>query len=239
MISSFAVNFYIGSFDVQLGDLHSFTIEEKQTFGRLFTLTITCGVFLLPVIGGIMDRYGFSIAAAFTISCGVCWSFLLLFESKMTLLASFVFYSMFRTSLFTFVFAYLADTLGFKYFGVLGGVMFVSAGILSFLQVPLANAINGTCHLHTVTEAVMSAAGKHHGKTIDISPPISTITEVTCTHGYWWYWNIFVFIVIIGTYYFAYQDYQLRAQKSVAKENLRRHTLTETIPLRSDSYGTI
>jgi hypothetical protein len=58
-------------------------------------------------------------------------------------------YALFRTFLFTYFFAYLADALGFKYFGVLAGVAFFCAGLAGLLQSPLMRFGAGTCHLDT------------------------------------------------------------------------------------------
>jgi MFS family permease len=229
VICSFFANFYIGSFDVALGDMDYLSVDEQHYYGKLFTIVITCGIVLIPLIGTIMDKYGFPLAAMFTTSTGVIWSILLLTQSKVTLFLSFLFYCMFRTSLYTFVFAYLADTLGFKYFGVLGGVMFVFGGVLNFLQVPISNLASGTCHLHlTMTEIT------HLTK----QETITNTTDAPCTNGYWLELNCVMGVLIASTYYFAYEDWKQRQQKREATENLRRHTLSSSRPL-NDSYGTI
>ena len=72
---------------------------------------------------------------------------LLLYDAQWTLLPSFFCYAVFRTLLYTFLFAYIADTMGFHYFGVLAGLMFVISGVVGLLQYPLAKWAEGTCHL--------------------------------------------------------------------------------------------
>ena len=62
----------------------------------------------------VMDRWGFPTTWAATVGLGVLWSLLLLYDAEGTLLPSFVCYALFRTFLFTFLFAYIADTLGFR-----------------------------------------------------------------------------------------------------------------------------
>ena len=43
LIGSFWANFYIGTFDMQLGDKHNLTGEQRHEFAEYFTLVITLG----------------------------------------------------------------------------------------------------------------------------------------------------------------------------------------------------
>ena len=63
------------------------------------------------------------------------------------LVLAFIAYALFRTFLFTYFFAYLADALGFRFFGVLAGVSFLIAGCAGLLQSPLMEFGAGNCHL--------------------------------------------------------------------------------------------
>lgn len=160
------------------------TIDHN--YGRLFTLALTCGVPAIPVVGALMDIKGFPTTSVLTITCGLIWALLLLYSTPTTLLASFAFYSLYRTFFFTFFFAYLADTLGFRYFGMLAGVIFLFAGILGMLQYPLAELAAGTCHSLTVH---------------------STHAEIkNCNKGHWFLLNSVMTVTIASTYYFSYQD---------------------------------
>ena len=96
-----------------------------------------------------MDKKGFPATWTATVTLGVVWSLLVLYDSQWTLLPSFVCYALFRTFLFTFLFAFIADTMGFRYFGVLAGIMFVIGGLVGLLQYPLAKWAAGNCHLAT------------------------------------------------------------------------------------------
>eukprot|EP00599_Poterioochromonas_sp_BG-1_P011556 CAMPEP_0173159856 /NCGR_PEP_ID=MMETSP1105-20130129/17406_1 /TAXON_ID=2985 /ORGANISM="Ochromonas sp., Strain BG-1" /LENGTH=358 /DNA_ID=CAMNT_0014078465 /DNA_START=187 /DNA_END=1260 /DNA_ORIENTATION=- len=73
LVNSFWVNFYIGSFDVQIGDADLLNKTEKLNYARLFTLTITLGVIVIPIVGTIMDRFNFPIASAITSFFGLLW----------------------------------------------------------------------------------------------------------------------------------------------------------------------
>jgi MFS family permease len=152
LINSFWANFYIGVIDLQLGDSQLYTSEEQKEFGRLFTAIMTCGFIAIPIVGAVMDKYGFPMTSLFTTFFGVVWSICLLSKSRSAAIPSFVSYALFRTFLFTFLFAYLADVFGFKYFGILGGIMFVLGGLLSLIQYSLTAWAAGTCHSFETVE---------------------------------------------------------------------------------------
>ena len=67
------------------------------------------------------------------------WSGLQLVGSETLIVPYFVFYGLFRTFVFTFAFAYLSDTMGFRYFGMLSGMMFLLCGLVGFLMYPLVH----------------------------------------------------------------------------------------------------
>lgn len=172
---------------MQIGDSMQYTFVDQRNFARFFTIVSAAGVVVIPFIGTMMDRVGFPTTAFVTVSCAVLWAALLLVKTHTALFVSFIFYSLFRTFFFTFLFAYLADVLGFKYFGVLAGVMFVLGGFLGLLQYPLAQWAAGTCH------------------TSDDNPFISG-----CSHGKWESLNFVMLLSLLGTYYFCYTDYKNR-----------------------------
>ena len=115
---------------------------------RLFTAITTAGVLGIPIVGRLMDRCGFVATAAVTVALGCVYGLCVLTPgSEWRLVLGFVAYALFRSFLFTFFFAELADSLGFKYFGVLAGVSFLIAGVAGLLQSPLMEWGAGDCHL--------------------------------------------------------------------------------------------
>lgn len=192
VVISFWVNFYIGSFGLQLGDSQILAGEtEEQEYARFFTVVMTCGVIVIPVVGTMMDWVGFTVTSVVIISLGLLWSLLILIPSKAALVASFVAYTCFRTFFFTFLFAYIADTLGFKYFGALSGVMFVIGGVFGLLQYPLSQIAMGTCHLNLAGESE------------------------TCSRGSWREVNLFMLVTIALSFLFSYRDF-VRRKRSIA-----------------------
>jgi hypothetical protein len=126
VVCSFWANFYLGTIDMQLGDILLLDFLERDNFGRKCTIIMALGAIIIPFVGLIMDFGGFPITSFLATSFGISWSILLLLDDLKYILAAFVCYTLFRTFLFTFTFAYLADTLGFKYFGFLAGLVFLA-----------------------------------------------------------------------------------------------------------------
>lgn len=230
LVNSFWLNFYIGAFDVQLGDAHFLSVAELASNASLFTVVITCGAVIIPLAGAMMDIYDFPCTSFVTIIAGVVWAILLLFKTKFTLVLSFISYAVFRTFFYTFVFAYLADVMGFKYFGILAGIMFVIGGILTFLQYPIAQFAAGSCH-NLLSEA--------------------------CDEGNWNTMNIIMMLTIFSTLYFTYKDWIHREEfkaiqankppqpsRSVGRNNsakYRKLPSNEMVPLAgsNSTYGAV
>ena len=206
VITSFWANFMVGTIDIQLGDSKLLLTEyDQRLYGRYFSLIITSGALAIPLVGYVMDSYGFPVTWTVTVGFGVVWSLLLLYDSHWTLLPSFVCYALFRTFLFTFLFAYIADTMGFRYFGVLAGIMFVGGGLVGLLQYPLAKWATGTCHLAT-----------------------SSLSRIHCSRGNWTVVNMAMMISMLAMFWFAYRDWIRRRRHSQAVE-------AGTVLLRSTS----
>lgn len=186
VISSFWTNFYIGSMVTQLGDGQIVPPSDTAQYGQTLTLFMTGGVASIPLIGWLMDKYGFPITMLVTIFFGIVWAILLGTSKANLLYPSFLFYALFRTFLYTFIFSYLADKLGFKYYGVLAGVLFFLSGIVGLLQYPLALWAAGTCI------SPVPAPGQY------------------CSHGQWSWLNHVMTVMLVGLLYFPYQDYRER-----------------------------
>lgn len=171
--------------DIQLGDSDRYGPIERQNYDRIFTLTMTGGFLSIPAAGMMMDHLGFPTTALFISFTGLMWSICLLSGSATTLIASFLFYSLFRTFLFAFIFAYAADTMGFKFYGILMGIMFVIGAFVSLLQYHLAKWATGTCHN-------------------------ATEEGTYCSKGNWDSVNLLVVITMLLSFAFAFEDWRRR-----------------------------
>lgn len=188
VVCSFWTNFYIGTAVTQLGDDQVVPVAEAAAYGQSLTLFMTGGVLAIPFIGYLMDKNGFPITMLVTIFFGIVWAVLLSTGDSKFLYVSFVFYALFRTFLYTFLFSYLADKLGFKYYGILAGILFFVSGIVGLVQYPLSVWAGGTC--------------------ITASPE----EQSTCSHGQWGLLNHLAIAMLLGLLYFPYQDFLERQQ---------------------------
>merc|ERR1711871_1126112 len=171
-------NFYVGTAVTQLGDEQIVPLDECADYGQSLTLFMTGGVVAIPFIGALMDNYGFPITMLITIFLGIVWTGLLMSTSSSLLYLSFMFYALFRTFLYTFLFSYLGDKLGFKYYGILAGILFFVSGLVGLLQYDLSVWAAGTCTTASASE-------------VD-----------TCFHGHWELLNKVMLVMLLSLIYF-------------------------------------
>lgn len=173
----------------------------------MFTVVMTLGTVAIPFVGACMDTLGFPATSFFTSLFGLVWSVLLMSSSRSAFFISFVLYTLFRTFLFTFMFAYLADTLGFKYFGVLAGVLFAISGFVGLGQYYLAQWATGTCH--------------------------SLVTDdLHCDRGQWSTINLCMLATFVCMFAFSYSDWVRRKNRQRA---LKPSMSVEYMPVVQDS----
>lgn len=154
VLCSFWANFYPGVAVQEMGDVYGrsgargLTAEAREVYGGYLSLAMVVGMVLIPLSALSMDHhsFGFSILAAAVGLSLLLWSFLLLYQTLSTLLASFLCYASFRSLLYSFVYSYLLEVFGGDHFGVLVGVLHLVSGITGLLQLPLAALVAGNCH---------------------------------------------------------------------------------------------
>jgi hypothetical protein len=104
-----------------------------------------------------------------TVSLGCAWAAMTLVRSREVLLLSFAVYALFRTFTFNYYFAFLADRLGFRYFGVLAGISFCVAGLVGlFLQAPLLNWAHAPCTTSSSETLVGAECGYGNWHEVDL-----------------------------------------------------------------------
>lgn len=201
--------------------IHSVTYSLLLSSTPLLSPPPLCltGVVSIPPVGAMMDRQGFPATSLLCVVSGIIWALLLVVDSpqRHLLMASFAFYSLFRTSFYTFFFAYLADVLGFRYFGMLGGIIFLLAGVLGMLQIPLASYGAGNCHILTADQA-------------------------SCDKGNWDKVNMVMVGCLTSLLYFTYQDYVRRKAEEVSNNNANKADHVELgrlVATRDQSYGAV
>jgi hypothetical protein len=144
---------------------------------------------------------------------------------------SFLAYSLFRTFLYPFVFAYIADVCGYKYFGILGGVLFVSGAVVSVFTIPLSNWAMGDCHAfnNVALGGDSNANSEAEG---------SAVAEVFahCSHGQW---NIIFFVIALsfGALLLAFPTFDLYYRRQLARRQGGSSLLSGTGGL--SGYGSV
>jgi MFS family permease len=174
-----------GIMDIQLGDSSTLSLAKIHQYGSTFTLIMSCGIFAISVVGLLMDRVGYPVTSFVITTFGILWALCVMSGSEQALVPSFIFYAIYRTFLFTFLFAYLADALGFKYFGVMAGLMFVAGGVASLFQYPLGEWAAGSCHVENTLQ---------------------------CDKGHWFIVNTTMLLTMLLSYSFTYYDWLRRRQ---------------------------
>ena len=153
----------------------------------MFTLTLAAAAFLIPVVGFIIDRCGYTVTYVLTVSFAVLWSSMLVSGVEQLLVPSFVCYALFRTFVFTFMFAYLADTMGFRYYGALSGLLFLICGLVGLLQYPVAHWARQRC--------------------LDDGGP--------CESAHWPSIHITMVVSFLFSYLFCANDYYIRTKNKI------------------------
>lgn len=195
-IFSFWANFYVGTATTQLGDMMIVPSAQMSEYGEKLTLLMTAGVVFIPVVGWLMDACGYPITMLCTIVFAIVWAFFLCLENSTYIYPSFVVYALFRTFLFTFLFSYMADRLGFKFFGILVGILFAIAGFVGLLQYPVSAYAFGDC----------------------ITNP-----GPDCSKGQWNTLNHIMLYSFIPLLFFPYQDYIERKEKAWRFQSIYGH----------------
>lgn len=110
------------------------------------------GIFGSFVAGWLMDLVGLETCTLLTLGLGALhMAILALFATSMPIMTlGFVVYTLFRQFLYPVFIASVSAKLGFKYFGILLGIGFAASGLAQLFIAPVAQLVQGTCHLHDV-----------------------------------------------------------------------------------------
>ena len=173
--------YYTGTLDFRLRDIGVTDNSTRAHYCHMYTLICSSCAVLIPVVGYTIDQLGFTFTWLVAVTLAVLWSCFLLLESIPLLPLAFVFAALFRTFLYTFVYAYLADTLGFQYFGLLSGILFTICGFVGLTQYQLGQWARDTC--------------------------VEDESNPNCHANRWTVVNIVVLLGFLATYVFCALDY--------------------------------
>jgi hypothetical protein len=147
IITSFWANYYIASISAELNVSNEFDDNTANTLIQEFSYISFAGVIFSPMAGYLIDSIGSFWANTITCFVGILQMMLLLLSNgEAQMIESFIMYNLFRSFLYPCFFSGLADTIGFKFYGVISGVVVAISGFMFLLFAPLvARFAIGAC----------------------------------------------------------------------------------------------
>lgn len=177
-----------------------------------FSLVLSFGIFGSFVAGYLMDVFGLETCTLLTLLLGILhMTTLLLLGNDGAMTIGFVVYTLFRQFLFPVFIASLSAKLGFKYFGILSGLAYAASGVSQLCIAPLAQAVQGTCHLHV------------------------EYTE-HCSVGQWKELHVIQILVLVVLGILPIWDHRVQVQR---QEALMERIRSQTSMASSTAYGSV
>jgi MFS family permease len=187
VIAWFWGDMYVATLPVELKDQQYFDADTNNHLVQSFSYMSSLGMFVSPVVGYSIDKFGSLSTCAATFGLGIVQTFLLLSVplvvthnkniplAKSLLVTNFIMSNLFRTFLYPCFYSSLAELFGMRYIGILSGTVVFIFGIAFLFLVPLGEFALGTCHYLYSSD--------HHEI---VAPDGSTLhTTSTCSHGRW------------------------------------------------------
>lgn len=190
VLSSLWANLYLGTLVWQLGDIFGKSVSEEYS-GQL-ALVMASGLFCTPICAALLgghgqDSLGFPALAGIVATSCLAWSLLQLTGGKASITAAFYCYAVFRSTLYTYAYSFVADVFGQSSFGIVVGLLHASSGVVGLAQLPLGWFAVGSCHNASTTLAAQ-----------------------ICTRGRWGVIFFSQAVTCLGLLYVAYFDWTLR-----------------------------
>jgi Major Facilitator Superfamily. len=161
IIAWFWGDMYVATLPVELKDQRYFDAETNNHLVQSFSYISSLGMFVSPLVGYSIDKFGSSYTCAATFALGVFQMILLLLVplfitynipslAKSLLVANFIMNNLFRTFLYPCFYSSLTEFFGLHYIGILSGIIVFIFGIAFLFLVPLGEQLAlGTCHLYS------------------------------------------------------------------------------------------
>lgn len=192
--------------------MDEYTIEEQHEMTNTFSLVLSFGILGSFFAGWLMDTVGLETCTLVTLALGILhMATLLMFGNEHVMILGYVIYTLFRQFLFPIFIALISNNLGFKYFGILFGIGFAVSGVTQLFIAPLAQVVQGTCHLDD--DAVEN-----------------------CSHGKWK--ELHVYQIVILTLLGVLPIWDHRVQMKVEEKVMLEIPRNDTSP-SSSTYGSV
>mmetsp|Transcript_10460 Transcript_10460/g.13663 ORF Transcript_10460/g.13663 Transcript_10460/m.13663 type:complete len:532 (-) Transcript_10460:60-1655(-) len=143
-------NFHIGFTGTILGDQNFLTSNELKTALQFFVLgNLLIGGLTTPIFGMIADKFGYLHTVVLGFSCGILYCFCFLSKNSFLLYVGFVVFPCYTTFQMCYFFIKLGDDMGYRFFGILTGLISFTAGLANFFQGYLSQIGSGSCHVES------------------------------------------------------------------------------------------
>jgi len=147
-MTSFFVNFYIGTVEASLGDSLLLPFGAQRAAAQEFSVVLALGFLAIPAFNVLLERHGralFPLLLAGYAGLSAVWSICLLWDTSAAVLPTFVCYALLRTLLFSFLYPYVQYLFGPEFRDVIIGMLHLFAGVAGLGMIPLAMWADGTC----------------------------------------------------------------------------------------------
>ena len=214
-LSSFSINFYLGTMETSLGDANKLPFGAQQQAAQEFIIVLSLGFVIVPVFNRFLGKRGsmffpsvLTIYAVLSILCSIG----LMWDTNAGLLPTYICYSVMRTLLYCFITPYTHDLFGVEHGDVLVGILGTISGLCSLAAIPLAFYLDGTCAERKVQ--------------YPINP---------CDNGRW---NEIVFLKAVASFYIFFYAYHEWKQRLFSETQALELAINNNIYSRH-SYGAL
>lgn len=136
-ILSLWCNFFLGSI-TELLRWKGFSDNEVANLLGKLAFVLPGSVIFIPLVGILLEKCSYTCSSLLCTLSALCFTFMLSSMSTGWIVAGFVTYALFRTTMYPLLFAYLGHRFGFRHYGALSGIVFSVGGIVGLLQTPIA-----------------------------------------------------------------------------------------------------
>lgn len=136
-IESLWCNFFIGSVTDQLR-WKELPANDIAALLSDLAMLLPGSVVFIPLVGYLLETCGYTHVTFLCALSALAFTALSWSNLRVVLLAAFALYTLFRTILFSVLFAYIGQTFGFRHFGALTGIAFCIGAAVGLLQTPIA-----------------------------------------------------------------------------------------------------
>jgi hypothetical protein len=122
-------------------DFLAYLGDDDNTYLTIFTLMMPASILGFPLVDAALHRFGYHVGLQLVNALAAIHGIIQVSSTNLNVqVLGFVVFSFYRSFLFSVVFSFLPNFLGRKVVGKANGLLQVSAGLTSFLNIPLSNA---------------------------------------------------------------------------------------------------